>query len=107
LNHIDSKYINTDIGYLRLIWGYGLVGSVFHYSFYIFAIYVIQALPNISKAEKSLPIILLLLTLFFNSKEILVFSRMSFQISMFVLFIVYFVSQRAPINLSTRELREL
>jgi len=106
--HNNTLYsINTDIGYLRLIWGYGLVGSVFHYSFYIFAIYVIQALPNISKAEKSLPIILLLLTLFFNSKEILVFSRMSFQISMFVLFIVYFVSQRAPINLSTRELREL
>ncbi len=102
--HNNTLYsINTDIGYFRLIWGYGLVGSIFHYSFYIFAIYVIQKLPNISKAEKSVPIVLLLLVLFFNSKEILVFSRMSFQISMFSLFVVYFVSQRVSVKLSARE----
>jgi hypothetical protein len=102
LNNNTLYDIFTDIGYFRLIWGYGIIGSLFHYGFYLYSIYVIHTSLHLSKAEKSIPIILLLLTLFFNIKEILIFTRMSFPICMLVLFIVYFTNKRRQMTLEQR-----
>lgn len=95
LNNNTTYDIETDIGYFRLIWGYGIIGSLFHYAFYLFAILRVSNLKNLTKSVKSLPIVLLLLILFFNTKEILVFSRLNLQISMLALFIVYFSSHES------------
>ena len=92
LNNNTLYDINTDIGYFRLIWGYGIVGSIFHYLFYIICILIVYNFKHISNSDKSLPIILLLIILFFHTKEILVFSRLSFQISFMILFLAYFLN---------------
>ncbi|ASF13678.2 hypothetical protein [Shewanella sp. FDAARGOS_354] len=101
LNNNTTYDIDTDIGYFRLLWGYGILGSIFHYLFYIFAITKIICCSYLSKAEKSLPIILLFLILFFNSKEILVFSRINFQITMLVLFFAFFINWSRKSNYGT------
>ncbi len=94
LNNNTLYGILTDIGYFRLVWGYGLLGSIFHYGFYIFSIYTILKLRNVSIVHKSLPLMFLFLTLFFNSKEILIFTKHTFQICMFAVFLVYFTNNK-------------
>lgn len=101
LNNNTTYDIDTDIGYFRLVWGYGIVGSIFHYLFYVFSILKIGGLRYLTKAERSLPIILLILILFFNSKEILVFSRINFQITMLTLFVAFFINWRRKTNRGT------
>jgi len=100
LNNNTLYGIFTDIGYFRLVWGYGLLGSLFHYGFYIFAMYTVLNLQYIGKREKSIPLLLLLLTLFFNSKEILIFTKFTFQICMLSLFLIYFSNKAIKKSLS-------
>jgi hypothetical protein len=94
LNNNTLYNIDTDIGYFRLIWGYGFVGSIFHYLFYVYSIFYITTLSQLSKLDKSVPIVLLLLILFFNLKEILIFSKLSFQITMFCFFLAYYSNSK-------------
>lgn len=91
----NTQYgINTDIGYLQVLWGYGFLGSALHYLFYLLAIASVIKLRYVSGAFKSVPLAMLLLVLFFHLKETMVFSKYSFQISMMTVFFVYYINKK-------------
>jgi len=82
--------IPTDIGYFLIIWGYGFLGSLLHYLFYFILIYNVIGSSFIDRRDKLICILLLGAVLLFNAKEIVVFSKMSFPISVFPVIILLF-----------------
>lgn len=70
--------INTDIGYFRLIWAYGLVGLIFHFLFYLgfVRLSIKNSAIDVSYAYFSLAMILTIFVL--NTKEIFFLTSMSF-----------------------------
>jgi len=81
--------INTDIGYFRLIWGYGISGLLLHIAFY--AVLFLKSLRQSKGAEFQLLFCLFAFVFIFNAKEISFFSKMSFQIFLFLNFAIYFM----------------
>lgn len=71
---------NTDIGYFRLIWGYGVLGLGIHIAFYCAMLLVSIRLGVCRRFFLEVNVFLVLLIFLFNSKEIFFFSKMSFQI---------------------------
>ncbi|TNC80761.1 MAG: hypothetical protein C9356_12745 [Oleiphilus sp.] len=78
--------INSDIGYIQLLWAYGVIGSCAHYLLYILAVASVLKLSNISSVTKVLVVLSILLILLFNAKEVFIFARMSFQITVLLFF---------------------
>ena len=77
------RILNSDIGYVRVLFGYGLFGSFLHYLFYggviklSFSVYKKQS-PFRNFAAFS--IVVAIVILFFNCKEVFVFTRVGFSI---------------------------
>ena len=88
-----SRYrtLNSDIGYIRLLWGYGIIGSLVHYAFYLSIIFIAcnsysryysAKLKNLA----SLNIIFALAILALNYKEVFVLTRIGFSTTCILLF---------------------
>jgi hypothetical protein len=71
---------NTDIGYFRIIWGYGVLGLGVHLLFYLSMLWCSLKFGAVRRFFLEINVFLILLILLFNSKEIFFFSKMSFQI---------------------------
>lgn len=83
--------INTDIGYFHLIWGYGIVGMLIHLSFYLLILFYLWSRYKEHTDMRPailLAMLLVALIVFFNSKELFFFARMSFQITMALFFAI-------------------
>lgn len=77
--------INTDIGYFRLIWGYGLFGLLLHILVYSLVSIVAFKVYFYDRGAAYLCFVILALIFLFNAKEIFFFTKMSFQITLSVL----------------------
>ena len=77
--------INTDIGYFRLIWGYGLLGLFLHILVYLLFLFFAFKVYLHDRGAAYLCFMMLGLIFLFNAKEIFFFTRMSFQISFSVI----------------------
>jgi hypothetical protein len=75
-----DRLLDSDIGYVRLLFGYGVLGSTLHYLFYIYLIMTTIKLTNrgYSRDYAFLVLVMCIAILFFNWKEIFVFTRMGF-----------------------------
>lgn len=82
--------INTDIGYFRLIWGYGFLGLFLHVLVYVLFSIVAFKVYLHDRGVAYLCFVMLILIFLFNAKEIFFFTRMSFQISFSVICAAYY-----------------
>ena len=85
---------NSDIGYVRLVWGYGLIGLAGHILFYLLMGYLIlsSSVRRIMGAENiALGLWVLGSVFVLNYKEPFFFSRMSYQITLFVIIGLYYL----------------
>lgn len=92
--------IMTDIGYLRLVWGYGLLGLLMHIFFYVLLLIRIFRFKFDSFVDMYvyfLPVILLLFVFIMNVKEIFFFTRTSSHIIFIVVF-YYILSYRTVLK---------
>lgn len=83
--------INTDIGYFRLIWGYGIIGLILHIVFYV--LLFLKIFRGLKGQEYFLLIAVFAFVFIFNAKEISFFSKMSFQIFLFISFSIFFMKE--------------
>lgn len=77
--------IDTDIGYFRLVWGYGLFGLFLHVLVYFLYLIVAFKVYMHDRGVAYLCFAMLGLIFLFNAKEIFFFTKMSFQISFSVI----------------------
>ena len=90
-----TRMLNSDIGYIRILFSYGIIGSILHYLFYLLIIYFSYNAYKYQKELKSLAlfsIIFSIIILIFNAKEVFVFTRMGFSITAIMLFYVLHVT---------------
>lgn len=88
--------IMTDIGYLRLVWGYGLLGLFMHIFFYLLLLLRIFKFKFNSFVDMYfyfLPVILIFFVFIMNTKEIFFFTRTSSHI-IFIIVFYYILSYR-------------
>jgi hypothetical protein len=69
------RSLDSDIGYVRVLFGYGIVGSTFLYGSYIAMIAIMWNTRKQSKLLSHLGVLLIFITLFFNAKEVFIFTR--------------------------------
>jgi hypothetical protein len=82
----SNRIIDSDVGYVRLLFGYGILGSLLHYVFYL--IIVIQSYRLIGFDRRLAVFCLLfgLAMLVFNGKEVFVFARIGLSITLLTFF---------------------
>ena len=88
----DFRLLKSDIGYIRYLWSYGLIGSILYYIPYIFIINYCYKNRQVNQLLSQTIITMCIATLFFHSKEIFVFTKIGFSILM-LLFITFIIEQ--------------
>lgn len=78
---VGQRGVDSDIGYIRFLFGYGVIGSFILYLFYIFSLIYAYRFRKINSLFSSLTIIMLIIILIFQAKEVFVFARMGFSIT--------------------------
>jgi len=88
--------VQSDIGYIRYIYGYGVFGSILNYAFYIYALIYLYRNRKAYKDFSFLTSILLLTIMFFQMKEIFIFTKTGFSITslMLIAYIMYLKTDR-------------
>lgn len=91
---VGVREIQSDIGYVRFLWGYGLIGSLIIYCFYFMLVYFVYSAPTLTKdlKRKSLVYFSIFLIFFFHSKEEFMFVRHGLSIVM--LLVLPYVTMR-------------
>lgn len=84
--NFDDRIVNSDIGYVRLIFGYGVFGSLLYYCFYLFIITWAGRFILIERALSYFCIIFAVCILAFNFKEVFVLTRIGLSITMLAFF---------------------
>jgi len=75
-----KRTVDSDIGYVRLLFGYGLFGSLFHYIIYLAMILNIWRVRKNSDVISWVAMFLLVMIFIFNAKEVFVFTRIGWSI---------------------------
>lgn len=78
---LDRRGVDSDIGYVRFIFGYGVFGSLIQYLFYIIIFIYAINLHKINKDLSYLIILINFIILVFHWKEVFVFARIGFSIT--------------------------
>lgn len=79
-----DRILDSDIGYVRILFGYGAAGSLLHYAFYALALWlaaIVYRRGGAYRDHAAFSIVVTLLFLFFNSKEVFVLTRIGFSIT--------------------------
>lgn len=90
--------IFTDIGYFRLIWGYGLFGLLIHVAFYFLLLYKVLSIKRSNMNDlyfKCLPLSIICFVFLMNSKEIFFMTRISFHITLVIVFFYVMQANRS------------
>jgi hypothetical protein len=72
---VVTRKVDSDIGYVRLLFGYGLFGSFFHYGIYIYMIAKLWGIRRRNFLVSEIAIFIFSVMLIFNAKEVFVFTR--------------------------------
>jgi hypothetical protein len=70
-----ARSLDSDIGYVRILFGYGIIGSLVIYGTYVGMIGILIRYRMQVKMLSGLGVLLLVAILFFNAKEVFVFTR--------------------------------
>lgn len=97
----DSLYLSnaaysSDIGYVRLIFAYGIVGMVAHLLFYLAMAYQVSrryVKELIGEDHAKLAVLVVLTMAVLNYKELFIFTRMSFAITVFLAMAPVWIAQ--------------
>ncbi len=94
----------SDLGYIRLLWGYGILGLIGHVAFYLLMAYFILR-PCVRKTMGIQNIVFglwfLVAIFLLNSKEVFFFTRMSFPITIVVVMGQYWISRATDFSINT------
>lgn len=83
---MQNRIVNTDLGYIIFLYGYGIVGSLLQYSFYgLILLYAIRYW-RYSKPLAATSVLMVFVIMLFHGKEVFVFTRIG--LSLTTLFIV-------------------
>lgn len=91
----EYRLVKSDIGYIRILHGYGVVGSFFHYLFYFYIIYI--GLKKLKSAKISsgigigvgINVVFAFIILFSQAKEVFVLTRMGFTFTCLFAFVLF------------------
>lgn len=72
---VGVREVHSDIGFIRFLWGYGLVGSLIVYSFIVLQIVYVLQTVNLTRKAKAIAWFSLLLIFVFHTKEEFVLTR--------------------------------
>ena len=101
-HYIDgsTKYrlVDSDVGYVRFLWSYGLIGSVINYLPYVFLIRFCSKNKNVDRYFSITIVMLCTATLFFHFKEIFVFTKNGYSILMLLFFSFVIETNNKKIN---------
>lgn len=78
---MEERLVASDSGYVVFLFGYGLVGSVIQYAFYFLIIWYAMRYAKYGRALAVFSVAWGVSILVFQTKEILVFSRMGFSLT--------------------------
>lgn len=74
------RILQSDIGYVRFLWSYGLIGSILNYLFYVYLLMLVMRNKVCGAGAKLLSVFLIFLILVLHSKEVFIFTRHGFSI---------------------------
>jgi hypothetical protein len=75
-----KRDVDSDVGYVRLLFSFGFFGSMLHYAIYIGMIIELWKVRRIDPVMPSIAIFILALILIFHAKEVFVFTRIGWSI---------------------------
>jgi hypothetical protein len=75
-----ERKLASDIGYVRLLFGYGIFGSLAHYIIYIYMIAKLWGVRRSNFMMSEMAICVFCMILIFNAKEVFVFTRIGWSI---------------------------
>jgi hypothetical protein len=85
--HLNTYYgINSDIGYIQLLWAYGVIGSILYCVFYLAMVGFVVEKQSLDTLAAVLVLLALGVILFFNAKEVFFLARINFQITLLLFF---------------------
>lgn len=90
----NLEFIPSDIGYVRLIFGYGLLGCILMFSIYVYMFITSFLARGRGNIDSYLAVLVITLFFFMNAKEFHFASRGS----SIILFIIYFISMEKGKN---------
>lgn len=77
---VVTRKVDSDIGYVRLLFGYGIFGSLFHYAIYLFMIKNLWGVRYNNYMMSGTAIFILVMIFIFNAKEVFFFTRIGWSI---------------------------
>lgn len=97
----EDRVVQSDIGYVVFLFGYGLLGSLIQYVFYALIIWYSIRNWRYNKIFALMSFVWAVSVLIFHAKEVLAFSRMGFSFT--VMFIAALAIERARVLLEVRK----
>lgn len=94
--HLSNATYPSDIGYIRLIFAYGIIGMLAHLLFYLAMVHQVShghVKALIGKDHVKLAVLVVLIMLVLNYKELFIFTRMSFAITVFLAMAPVWIAQ--------------
>lgn len=82
---MGDRIVQSDIGYVIFLYGYGVLGSLLQYAFYLLILWYAVKYRRFDKQLSLISIIWAIAILGFHAKEVLVFSRIGFSLTLFFL----------------------
>ena len=90
----DEERISSDIGFIRILYGFGIIGSILFYGFFIFVF--LKMIQKLEKIEEKLIIIIFAILLFITEiKEPFLFKV---SINSFILLLFLFINFNPSYN---------
>jgi len=88
-----GRIVQTDLGYVIFLYGYGVIGSIIQYSFYGVIAYYGVRYWKYSKPLSAMSILLVLVIMLFHAKEVFVFTRIGLSLTSFFILALFFTKQ--------------
>lgn len=93
----DFRILRSDSGYVRLLFGYGILGSIMNYAFYMVLLRHAWKRRQQHPVSSRVSMLLAVVILFFHIKEIFVFTRIGLSITC-LLFLALLLTEDGPLQ---------
>ncbi len=84
-----DRVLQSDIGYIVYLWAFGIIGLIIYHSFY-FYLTISTYLKRKKNQYYQACLLITIVILFFQAKELFIYARVGFTIHMFLFFAAYF-----------------
>lgn len=92
---MQARAVNSDVGYVIFLFGYGLVGSLLQYLFYVLSFLHAFRLRRQHRRLASIAMLFLAVILLFHAKEVFVFTRIGLSLTSFFMIALFYHADRS------------